>query len=245
MKNSKVSELDMVSNLKVLKHELEKGLSEISEARLVYLFGSRARDDARMSSDYDFAVLTDRAADLEKVQATVAMLFSRTLDIERIDVVMLRNASIELAYAVIATGDVLYERDAAARVDYEAYVLGLYGDYLPVLKAQREDLLKGDPHEARVQGIERRLDELNERLARLEPFKKKKREEFDEDPCLRDIVERNLEVAVQCCIDIDHSMIALEKAQKPRDYYETFIRLGELGVLPMDFVREFALYGTS
>ena len=89
-------------------------------------------------------------------------------------------------------------------------------------------------------GIERRLDELNERLARLEPFTAKKREEFEKDPYLRDIVERNLEVAVQCCIDIGHRIITLENAQKPRDYYETFIRLGDLGVLPMDFVNDFA-----
>jgi hypothetical protein len=40
-------------------------------------------------------------------------------------------------------------------------------------------------------GIEKRLDELSERLARLEPLRNKKREEFDADPYLRDIAERN------------------------------------------------------
>ena len=33
-------------------------------------------------------------------------------------------------------------------------------------------------------GIERRLDELNERLSRLEPLREKARAEFDEDPYL-------------------------------------------------------------
>jgi hypothetical protein len=33
-------------------------------------------------------------------------------------------------------------------------------------------------------GIDRRLDELNERLARLEPLREKKRGEFDADPYL-------------------------------------------------------------
>ncbi len=41
-------------------------------------------------------------------------------------------------------------------------------------------------------GIERRLDELDERLARLQPLREKARAEFDRDPYLRDIVERNL-----------------------------------------------------
>ena len=86
-------------------------------------------------------------------------------------------------------------------------------------------------------GIERRLDELSERLARLEPLRARGRADFDGDPYLRDIVERNLEVAAQCVIDIAHRIIALEKAAKPRDYYEAILRLGELGVLSPDFAR--------
>ena len=51
-------------------------------------------------------------------------------------------------------------------------------------------------------GIEKRLDELSERLARLEPLKSRSRIDFDQDAYLRDIAERNLEIAIQCCIDI-------------------------------------------
>jgi Uncharacterized conserved protein len=57
---------------------------------------------------------------------------------------------------------------------------------------------------------------------------------------LCDIVERNLEVAVQCCIDVSHRIIALEKARKPADYYEAISLMGELGVLPVDFARRLA-----
>jgi len=89
-------------------------------------------------------------------------------------------------------------------------------------------------------GIERRLDELNERLARLEALKAKPRSEFDEDPYLRDIVERNLEVAAQCCLDICHRIISIEKAMKPGDYHEAFLRMSELGVLPAEFARKLA-----
>lgn len=84
------------------------------------------------------------------------------------------------------------------------------------------------------------MDELSERLARLEPLAQRNRAEFDVDPYLRDIVERNLEIAAQCCIDICHRIIALERAEKPRDYYEAILRLGELGVLPPAFARKLA-----
>ena len=89
-------------------------------------------------------------------------------------------------------------------------------------------------------GIERRLDELSERLGRLEPLRGKSRAEFEADPYLRDIAERNLEVAAQCVLDIAHRLISLTGALKPRDYYEAILRLGELGVLPPEFAAHLA-----
>ena len=80
-------------------------------------------------------------------------------------------------------------------------------------------------------GIERRLDELSERLARLQPLGDRDRIEFDQDPYLRDIVERNLEIAARCCIDISHRIISPSRpARSPR--------LG--GVVPAGFARHLA-----
>lgn len=77
-------------------------------------------------------------------------------------------------------------------------------------------------------------------MARLGPLREKDRTAFDEDPYLRDIVERNLEVSAQCCIDICNRIIVLEGAPKPQDYYEAIRRQGELGVLPPEFARSLA-----
>jgi uncharacterized protein YutE (UPF0331/DUF86 family) len=89
-------------------------------------------------------------------------------------------------------------------------------------------------------GIERRLDELNERLQRLEPLKSRNLDDFLADAYLRDIVERNLEVSAQCCIDIANRIISLENAQKPQDYYEAILRLGEIRVMPVKFAQQLA-----
>jgi uncharacterized protein YutE (UPF0331/DUF86 family) len=94
--------------------------------------------------------------------------------------------------------------------------------------------------EAEFSGIERRLDRLCECLQKLEALQSRPLEEFLKDAYLRDIAERNLEVAVQCCIDIANRIISLEEALKPADYYEGFVRLGEIGVLPIKFARRFA-----
>jgi uncharacterized protein YutE (UPF0331/DUF86 family) len=77
-------------------------------------------------------------------------------------------------------------------------------------------------------------------LQKLEPLRAKSLEALLDDPYLQDIVERNLEVAAQCCLDIANRIISLEAARKPRDYYEGIIRLGEIGVLPAEFARHFA-----
>lgn len=97
-----------------------------------------------------------------------------------------------------------------------------------------------DPMKSEFSGIERRLDELSERLARVGTIAERPRSDFDADPFLRDIAERNLEIIAQCCIDIAQRIISLESAQKPNDYHEALIRLGELGVLSPDFARRFA-----
>ena len=89
-------------------------------------------------------------------------------------------------------------------------------------------------------GVERRLERLKTCLLKLEPLKTKEKEEFLKDPYLRDIVERNLEVAAQVCIDIANRIISIEQLEKPQDYYEAILRLGEAEVLPRDFAQRLA-----
>ena len=57
---------------------------------------------------------------------------------------------------------------------------------------------------------------------------------------MRDIVERNLEIAAQCCLDISHRIISLEKDRKPSSYYEAILILGELDILPISFAQTLA-----
>jgi uncharacterized protein YutE (UPF0331/DUF86 family) len=77
-------------------------------------------------------------------------------------------------------------------------------------------------------------------LPGLGALKARSRAACDADPYLRDIVERNLEVAAQRCLDICHRIISIEKALKPGDYREAFLRMSELGVLPPKFARKLA-----
>ncbi len=93
---------------------------------------------------------------------------------------------------------------------------------------------------AEFAGIERRLDELSDRLVRLKPLIDRPRIEVHKDPYLRDGIERNLEVSARCCIDISHRIISIEGARKPIDDYDATLRMGGLGVLQADFARQLA-----
>ena len=94
--------------------------------------------------------------------------------------------------------------------------------------------------ETEFSGIEQRLEKLKKCLIKLEPFKEKSKEEFLRDEYLQDIVERNLEVAIQSCIDIANRIISLDELEKPKDYYGSITRLGEESILPYDFAQKFA-----
>jgi predicted nucleotidyltransferase len=140
----------MIMNVQALKDDLATIVAGVSGVRLVYLFGSQVEGSLGPMSDYDLGVLVDHAADGRRIQARLTHELVRALRTDRVDVVLLNCAPIQLAYAIVAQGRVLYERDVAARVEYEAQILTRYGDYLPVLRAQREDILRGDEYVHRV-----------------------------------------------------------------------------------------------
>jgi len=154
-------------NTQLLRDKLPDILAGLKEICLVYLFGSRIEGHLGPMSDYDLGVLIDRGADAGQVHARLTHELVRALQTDRVDVVVLNRAPIELAYAIIAQGKVLYQRDAAARVEYEAQVLSRYGDYLPVLRAQRDDILRGDKDDNRVQRYRAALGRTERTLGQI------------------------------------------------------------------------------
>jgi len=138
-------------DVKTLRRHVQKIVQDMPAISLAYLFGSRVEGKTGPLSDYDFAILTDHSVSGEAFRFSFQHAIEAILNTNRVDVVLLRQAPIELAYAVIAQGVLLYERAVVDRVEYEAFVMGRYGDYLPVLRQQRRDILQGDTHVARVQ----------------------------------------------------------------------------------------------
>ena len=53
-------------------------------------------------------------------------------------------------------------------------------------------------------------------------------------------MERYIEVALECMIDIGEMIISKEKLKRPDTYRDVFLLLGEHGILPDDFAKDLA-----
>lgn len=142
-------------------------LAKCPELKLVYLFGSQIDGPAGPESDYDFVLLVDDVRQVLAFRARLTHELGDVLETDRVDVVILNQAPVELAYAVIAQGRPVYQRDEATRVEYEAEVMGRYGDYLPVLRAQRRDIYRGGEHAARVQRYRAALGRAERKIGQI------------------------------------------------------------------------------
>jgi len=151
----------------ILIDELSAKIPEISGISLVYLFGSRLGENIGPMSDYDLGVLFENPLDTERAMAELSHAAAIIFKTDRIDIVPLNHAPVELAYAVIAQGECIFQKDTATRVEYEAQVLSIYGDYLPVLRAQREDILRGDDYGRRIQRYREALGRTERTLSQI------------------------------------------------------------------------------
>lgn len=83
--------------------------------------------------------------------------------------------------------------------------------------------------------------ELLKKYARiLRSYRKYALKEIEADDTLRGALERYMELALECVIDIGEMVISAEKLRKPERYREIIEILGEGGILPKEFSRRFA-----
>ena len=98
-------------SIQTLSKHIASLVVDFPEISLVYLFGSQVTGKVGPMSDYDLAILLDHPADGEQTRAGFSHALAHHLQTERVDVLILNRTTIELAYHVIATGKLLYQRE--------------------------------------------------------------------------------------------------------------------------------------
>lgn len=116
----------------------------------VYLFGSHARGTATRLSDIDIGLLLAPDVDPSRYFSLRIEYTARMMDrlgTERVEVVVLNDAPLHLAYEAVARGMLLSDRQPRYRAAFEADRIGRFLDFKPFLavhlRAAREHLKKG------------------------------------------------------------------------------------------------------
>lgn len=88
--------------------------------------------------------------------------------------------------------------------------------------------------------IKRKLSIIAENLKVLESIKNITREEYILDVYKRKATERLLQELIEAAIDINSHLIVQIGNAAPDDYYESFIKVGELRIISVDLAEKLA-----
>jgi uncharacterized protein YutE (UPF0331/DUF86 family) len=91
-----------------------------------------------------------------------------------------------------------------------------------------------------IEIIQRKLSVILENIRALEPIRGLGQEEYSQDLYKRKATERLLQELIEAAIDINTHMIVGSGHSAPDDYYQSFIRAGEFGIIPRDLAEKLA-----
>ena len=81
--------------------------------------------------------------------------------------------------------------------------------------------------------IEKKIKTVQDRVKRLEQISRKlvTLQDYQTSPDIKDIAERNLQVAIEACLDIAKIIISINDLPEPKDNKGVFTVLAEAGIL--------------
>lgn len=89
--------------------------------------------------------------------------------------------------------------------------------------------------------ITRKMSLILEDLAAMSRLSQLPREQYLKDSINEALAERYLERAIGRMIDVNFHLVTESGHAPPKDYHESFVLLGTLGVMTADFAKEMAM----
>jgi len=216
-------------------------LEKDKDIYLTYLFGSFASGKVRKLSDVDIAVLLKEGIEPLEKQLNLLAEITFILKTDEVDLVILNRAPISLQYTIISEGKLLVNREDKLRRDYEEKVSQDYLDSEYMRTEHQKYLfqrIKGESSMIDKNVIARRLAQLEKNIRKLRKIASTHYEEFVWDEDTLSIAERNLQVAIQICLDIGNHIISALGLREPESYGDIFTILSEAGILPKEFTEK-------
>ena len=118
--------------------------------RIIYAFGSRAKDTLHMiegrmsslpcsSSDVDIGIKAERPLTVEE-KVEIALFFEDLFKVNRVDVVVLPEAPVFLALEIVS-GEILYMQDDTYEAEYQLYIMRMAADLLPYEREKQKMIM--------------------------------------------------------------------------------------------------------
>jgi hypothetical protein len=133
---------DRILNREEIIRKLQAFFRDLPEVRFAYLFGSLSSQTHNDLSDVDVAVFVDSAT-LDKdnyyygYKATLLADIMQLLKENRVDLVILNQATPLLSFHVVRYGMPIYEADRLSRIQFQAKAFSRYFDLLPMFQLQQ------------------------------------------------------------------------------------------------------------
>ncbi len=90
-----------------------------------------------------------------------------------------------------------------------------------------------------MKSIQRKLGTLRDRLQRLDQVAQKaiSFQDYQKSLDKKDVAERNLQIAIETCLDIGKIIISLKQLSEPKDNKDIFVVLAEAKVISKDSLK--------
>lgn len=111
--------------------EVKEFLQKQAHVKLAYLFGSVALQKAGKLSDIDIGIFLDESLEKKdkfKIKLKLISDLENILKNNRIDLVIMNDASISLNFEIIKANYPLFIQDKNLKVDLEQYIISRYLD---------------------------------------------------------------------------------------------------------------------
>ena len=125
--------------------KIARVLKRHKDVQMAYLFGSVAAGREGTLSDVDIAVYLDESLLREerfRLQLHLISELTGALKNDRIDLVIMNDASLSLNYEIVKANHLLFARDRDLKVDIEHRILSRYLDRRYYEKRSAEEFLK-------------------------------------------------------------------------------------------------------
>lgn len=211
---------------------------------MVILFGSQAKGLARSDSDIDLGILLAKHPIPVEEELQLCLDLVGAVQTSKVDMVLLNHADPLLCYEAVCHGIVIYEGKPSIFDQFKVMAFKRFSDteWLRQLYDLYFDMfLKGEKSNMRNKNvIYQKLAKVVEYFSELEELTQYSFEEYEADFKIKRAVERDIELIVEFASEINGLIIVGSGEPPPADYFSSFIKMGQLEVLPTDFAQSLA-----